>query len=365
MGQSPCFGGVRATRQSNAAGNQAVAPSIPAGNQAAGPSNPAGSQAAGTSNPAGAVGNIPTAISLSTLKKATNDFTEQIGEGMSALVFKGKLDDGQLVAVKRMNPDCGREKSYSNEVGVLSRSDHPNIIKMIGCCAHNNTERIIVYEYMPNRTLHDLLHARGAPVLTWEKRMTIMAGIAEGLRYLHNNVRVLYGDLHPENVLLDAGYNPKLSDFGISVLLPADSQTTNDALCGAATLPYWPPEDVCPFSLKFDIYSFGVLLLKIITGTIKTKEGQLSYIDDSVMLPETFVQQADPKMKGDFPRGELVKAMTVATKCMNLCRDSRPDIGVVANAMKNLAGDQDAHWPKIFNTKGITRAHCWPELFNT
>ncbi|KAL3642001.1 hypothetical protein CASFOL_012816 [Castilleja foliolosa] len=361
MGQSPCFGKVRAARQPNAAGNQAAGPSNAAGNQAAGPSNLAGNQAAGPSNPAGAVGNMPTAISFSTLEQATHNFSDQIGRGGSARVFKGTLNDGQTVAVKLMKPDYSWdfEKCYDNEVGVLSRSNHPNIIKLIGCCVHNDTERIIVCEYMPNGTLNDRLHARGEPVLTWENRMKIGAGIAEGLRYLHNNVRVLYGDLKPENVLLDAGYNAKLSDFGTSLLLPPGVQTTSDVIRDA-TPPYVPPEDLGSLSLKYDVYSFGVLLLKIIAGTVKTQKAN-RYVDDWVLVPENFVYQADPKMKGDFPRGELVKAMTVATKCMNLCRDSRPDIGVVVNAMKNLAGDQDAHWPEIFKTEGIASTSTNPK----
>ncbi|KAL3642057.1 hypothetical protein CASFOL_012872 [Castilleja foliolosa] len=355
-------GGVRAARQSNAARNQAVAPSNVAGT----PSNAAGSQAAGPSNPAGAVGNMPTAISLSTLKKATNNFRKQIGEGGAAHVYKGKLDDGQLIAVKRMKTRDSRDESYDNEIGVLSHLNHPNIINLIGCCFHNDTERIIVYEFMPNGNLKDHLHVREKedprekddPVLDWKTRMNIGVGIAEGLRYLHNNAnrRVIYRDLKPRNVLLDADYNPKISDFGISILLPDDGHTTSVTTpMPMGTPPYWAPEDavVHTLSLKSDVFSFGVVLLEIITGTANMNEKNKRYVDDSVLVPENFVHQADPKMKVDFPRGELVKAMTVATKCMNLCPESRPDIGVVVNAMRNLAGEQDAHWPEIFSTDRI------------
>ncbi|KAL3642018.1 hypothetical protein CASFOL_012833 [Castilleja foliolosa] len=357
MGQSPSFGGVQATRQSNATGNQAGAPSIPAGSQAAGPSNPAG-----------LVRTMPTVFSLRKLKKATKNFSinERIDIGRSAHVFRGKLKDGQIVAVKRMINDFGRSEIYGNEMGVLSLLKHRNIINLIGCCVHKDTERIIVYEFMTNRTLHYHLHDRGQPVLDWKTRMKIGAGIAEGLSYLHDTAQVIHRDLKPGNVLLDADYNPKICDFGTSILLPADTQTHNAVVWGKVTPPYCPPSDVHPLSLKYDVYSFGVVLLEIITGIVAIRNGgNRGFIDDWVLFPENFVQQADRKMKGKFPRRMLVRAMTVATKCMNLCPDSRPDIGVVVNAMKYLEGEQDAHWPEIFNTEWISHANVWPELFDT
>ncbi|GFP83823.1 serine/threonine-protein kinase pbs1, partial [Phtheirospermum japonicum] len=229
-------------------------------------------------------------ISLRKLKKATNKFSNdrQIGEGRSAHVFRGILRNGQVVAVKRLKPGADRDADYDGEVGVLSRLSHPNIIRLIGFCAHKDTERIIVYEFMPLRTLYDLLHA-GEQALDWDMRMRIGAGVAKGLSYLHNgaNPRVIYRDLKPSNVLLDQYYHPKISDFGIAISVPADAQSSTVTVTELmGTHPYWAPEHALAdrLSSKSDVYSFGVLLLEIIAGTVPLDARRPRYVADWVTL---------------------------------------------------------------------------------
>ncbi|GFQ05133.1 serine/threonine-protein kinase pbs1, partial [Phtheirospermum japonicum] len=176
---------------------------------------------------------------------------------------------------------------YDRELGVLSHLSHPNIISLIGCCAHQDTERIIVYEFMPLRALYDHLH--GMEALDWDMRMRIGAGLAKGLSYLHNeaNPRVIYRDLKPRDVLLSEECHPKISDFWIAISAPSNdrsSSVTVTQLMG--TPPYWAPEGALTdrLSPKSDVYSFGVLLLEIIAGTMPLDARRPRYVADWVTL---------------------------------------------------------------------------------
>ncbi|GFP94120.1 serine/threonine-protein kinase pbs1, partial [Phtheirospermum japonicum] len=195
-------------------------------------------------------------------------------------------ESGQIVAVKRLKPAWERDTCYDRELGVLSRLSHPNIIRLIGRCAHKDTERIIVYEFMPLGTLYDHLHARqaGGEALDWDTRMRIGAGVAKGLSYLHNeaNPRVIYRDLKPRNVLLGEDYNPKISDFGIAI----SALSTVTVAQPMGTPPYWAPEGALTVRLssKSDVYSFGVLLLEIIAGTVPLDARRPRRVADWVTL---------------------------------------------------------------------------------
>ncbi|GFQ07655.1 serine/threonine-protein kinase pbs1, partial [Phtheirospermum japonicum] len=213
-------------------------------------------------------------ITLRRIKNATKNFRhdKNIGEGGSAHVFNGKFKKGQICAVKRLKPAAHRDTDYNNEVHLLSRLSHPNIINVVGCCADDDEEeRIVVYEFMPLGTLYDQLHARknGQAALDWDTRMRIAAGVAKGLSYLHNEAdpQIIYRDLKPTNVLLGDGFHPRISDFGIAKSAPFDAQSstvTTAVLMG--TPPYWAPENALAegHSFKSDVYSFGAVLLEII-----------------------------------------------------------------------------------------------------
>ncbi|KAJ7529608.1 hypothetical protein O6H91_15G058100 [Diphasiastrum complanatum] len=208
------------------------------------------------------------------LAAATKNFRPEnlIGEGGFGRVYKGRIDaSGQVVAVKQLDRNgLQGNREFLVEVLMLSLLHHPNLVNLIGYCADGD-QRLLVYEYMPlgclEGHLHDLPPEKTA--LDWNTRMKIAAGAAKGLEYLHDkaNPPVIYRDLKSSNILLDEGFFPKLSDFGLAKLGPVGDNThVSTRVMG--TYGYCAPEYAMTgqLTLKSDVYSFGVVLLELITG---------------------------------------------------------------------------------------------------
>ncbi|XP_051132223.1 probable serine/threonine-protein kinase PBL7 isoform X2 [Andrographis paniculata] len=213
-------------------------------------------------------------FTLDEVVTATGNFKKEnfLGAGGFGRVYKGYLkDSGEIVAIKKLDPRGGQGKrEFLIEVLTLSNAEHDNLVKLIGYCTERN-QRIIVYEHMPLGSLEDHLHGTllARKHLNWNTRMKIAAGAAKGLEYLHSQMKppVIYRDLKSSNILLGEGYLPKLSDFGLAKVGPlsGESHVTTRVM---GTYGYCAPEyaKTGRLTYKSDIYSFGVVLLELVTG---------------------------------------------------------------------------------------------------
>ncbi|KAJ0970166.1 hypothetical protein J5N97_023043 [Dioscorea zingiberensis] len=211
-------------------------------------------------------------LDLATLKHATNNFSEanKLGEGGFGSVYKGVLVDGQEIAVKRLSGTSAQGLiELKNEVVLVAKLQHRNLVRLLGCCLEDN-EKLLVYEYLPNGSLDKFLFDPIRRVqLEWSRRYKIIEGIARGLLYLHEDsrLRIIHRDLKESNILLDEDMNPKISDFGFAKLFDVD-ETQGSTSRIAGTQGYMAPEYALhgAFSTKSDVYSYGVLVLEIVTG---------------------------------------------------------------------------------------------------
>ncbi|KAL8127220.1 G-type lectin S-receptor-like serine/threonine-protein kinase At4g27290 isoform X2 [Apium graveolens] len=209
---------------------------------------------------------------FTTLANATNGFSthSKLGEGGFGTVYKGTLDEGKDIAVKRLSKDSRQGlKEFKNEVSCIAQLQHRNLVKLLGCSVQEG-ERILVYEYMPNKSLDSFIfEKKQSSTLDWPMRYNIINGIARGLLYLHQDsrLRIIHRDLKASNVLLDHEMNPKISDFGTARIC-GDSETGANTTRVVGTYGYMSPEYATDgiFSVKSDVYSFGVMLLEIVSG---------------------------------------------------------------------------------------------------
>ncbi|CAL5397490.1 unnamed protein product [Camellia sinensis] len=209
---------------------------------------------------------------FSTIKDATDNFSDsnKLGQGGFGPVYKGKLPNGQEIAVKRLSKNSGQgEVEFKNEVLLVAKLQHRNLVRTLGFCMEG-TERLLMYEFMPNGSLdHFLFDPNKQAYLDWDMRYKIIGGITRGLLYLHEDsrLRIIHRDMKASNVLLDENMNPKISDFGMARLFVLD-ETHGNTNKVVGTYGYMPPEYVTygQFSIKSDVFSFGVLVLEIISG---------------------------------------------------------------------------------------------------
>ncbi|XP_059067075.1 probable LRR receptor-like serine/threonine-protein kinase At1g56140 [Cryptomeria japonica] len=211
-------------------------------------------------------------LSLSEMKIATKDFDieNKIGEGGFGAVYKGVLQDGNLVAVKKLTSTSGQGKrEFLNEVATISAVQHRNLVKLYGCCSEEE-ERLLVFEYMPNNSLGQALFGSDLPKLSldWPIRFNICLGVARGLAYLHeeSRIRIIHRDIKPNNILLDEYLNPKIADFGLARLY--DAAKTHISTRVAGTIGYLAPEYALRGHLteKVDVFSFGVVALEVVSN---------------------------------------------------------------------------------------------------
>ncbi|KAL3626130.1 Serine/threonine-protein kinase pbl27 [Castilleja foliolosa] len=286
------------------------------------------------------------------LAAATNNFKPEclIGEGGFGRVYKGRLEStGQVVAVKQLDRNgLQGNREFLVEVLMLSLLHHQNLVNLIGYCADGD-QRLLVYEYMPLGSLEDHLHdfAPDKEPLDWNTRMKIAAGAAKGLEYLHDkaNPPVIYRDLKSSNILLDEGYFPKLSDFGLAKLGPVGDKThVSTRVMG--TYGYCAPEYAMTgqLTLKSDVYSFGVVFLEIITGrkAIDNTKGAgehnlVAWAKPLFKDRRKFPKMADPLLQGRYPMRGLYQALAVAAMCLQEQAATRPLIGDVVTALSYLA----------------------------
>ncbi|CAH2057774.1 unnamed protein product [Thlaspi arvense] len=266
-----------------------------------------------------------TDFSFSEIDEATNHFdsTLKIGEGGYGSIYTGILRHTQ-VAIKMLNPNSSQGAvEYQQEVDVLSKMRHPNIITLIGACPEGWS---LVYEYLPDGSLEDSLNCKdNSPPLSWQNRVRIATEICAALVFLHSNKAhsLVHGDLKPANVLLDANLVSKLSDFGTcSLHHPKGSKSASTDVTG--TVAYLDPEASSGGELtpKSDVYSFGIILLRLLTGRPALRiANEVKYALDSGTLNNLL----DP-LAGDWPFVQAEQLARLALRCCEAVSENRPDL---------------------------------------
>ncbi|KQK10021.1 hypothetical protein BRADI_2g51560v3 [Brachypodium distachyon] len=286
----------------------------------------------------------PEQFTLPLLRAATGNFAAEnkLGEGGFGQVFKGKLPDGQAIAVKRLSKSSSQGfHELKNELVLAAKLRHRNLVHLLGVCLEEQ-EKLVVYEYLPNRSLDTVLFDNGRRRrrhgLDWGKRHAIIRGIARGLQYLHvdSRLRVIHRDLKPSNVLLDESMNPKISDFGLARAFRGD-QSRDVTRRAAGTLGYMAPEYAyCGHvSTKSDIFSFGVILLEIVTGRRNNSPSQDTNTKN--LLSDVWekwragsvAEIADASLGDLYPRAEMLRCVHVGLLCVQKEPALRPDASEV------------------------------------
>ncbi|CAN8237949.1 unnamed protein product [Cochlearia groenlandica] len=269
---------------------------------------------------------------------ATDNFSPEnkLGQGGFGTVYKGILPNGQEIAVKRLVSGSGQgDMEFKNEVSLLTRLQHKNLVKLLGFC-NEGDEEILVYELVPNSSLdHFIFEEDKRVILTWEMRFRIIEGVARGLLYLHEDsqLKIIHRDLKASNILLDAEMNPKVADFGTARLFNTD-ETRAETRRIAGTRGYMAPEYVNhgQISAKSDVYSFGVMLLEIISGARNNSfEGQgLAAFTWNRWVegkPETIID----RFLMDNPRNDIIKMIQIGLLCVQENATKRPTMSSVIN----------------------------------
>lgn len=288
-----------------------------------------------------------TIFDLTTITNATDQFSDanKLGEGGFGSVYKGHLTDGQVIAVKRLSVTSGQgTEEFKNEVTVIARLQHRNLVRLLGCCVQRG-EKMLVYEYMPNKSLDSFIFDKTkGSLLDWGKRFGIIHGIARGMLYLHQDsrLRIIHRDLKASNVLLDASMQPKISDFGMARIFGGDQMEANTNRV-VGTYGYMSPEYamVGHFSAKSDVFSFGVLCLEIITGrknnSHKDQEQSrhlVGYVWD-LWKDEKALNAVDPLLSGSYEACEVLRCIHIGLLCVQPFTDDRPTMSEVVFMLCN------------------------------
>ncbi|PUZ48028.1 hypothetical protein GQ55_7G212800 [Panicum hallii var. hallii] len=278
---------------------------------------------------------------------ATNNYDKSrvIGKGGHGMVYKGIVKDNMPIAIKRCALiDERQKKEFGQELLILSQINHKNIVKLVGCCLEVEVP-ILVYEFIPNGTLFELIHGKNQALqISFSSLLRIAHEAAEGLNFLHSYASppIIHGDVKSANILLDGNYMAKVSDFGASILAPSDKEqyvTMVQGTCG-----YLDPEymQTCELTEKSDVYSFGVVLLEVLTGQEPLKldgpETQRSLSSNflSAMKENNLDAVLPNHIKGQ-ESAELVRGLAeLAKQCLDMCGSNRPSMKEIADELGRL-----------------------------
>ena len=328
-----------------------------------------------------AAGGGLTAFSYRELRSATKNFSEKLGQGGFGSVFKGQLRDSTAVAVKRLDGSFQGEKQFRAEVSSIGVIQHVNLVRLVGFCCEGES-RFLVYEHMPNRSLDIHLFQRsgggggGGVFLDWSTRYQIAVGVARGLSYLHDGCRdrIIHCDVKPENILLGASMLPKIADFGMAKFVGRDFSRVLTTIRG--TKGYLAPEWISGTAVtpKVDVYSYGMVLLEIVSGRRNSAAGEEDYRtaggsenggDDAgeeeeeevAFFPMKAARELvkgpgvvsvgnllDDKLCGDADLVEVERACKVACWCI---QDDEADRPTMAEVVQVLEGVLDCDMPPL------------------
>ncbi|XP_043693467.1 probable serine/threonine-protein kinase PBL3 [Telopea speciosissima] len=297
------------------------------------------------------------AFSFNELKNATKNFRPDslLGEGGFGYVFKGWIDrhthaatkpgSGIVVAVKKLKPEGFQgHKEWLTEVNYLGQLHHPNLVKLVGYCLDGDN-RLLVYEFMPKGSLENHLFKRGAQPLSWAIRIKVAIGAARGLSFLHDaESQVIYRDFKASNILLDAEFNAKLSDFGLAKAGPTGDRThISTQVMG--THGYAAPEYVATgrLSAKSDVYSFGVVLLELLTGRHAIDKTRVGVEQNLVDWAKPYLSDKrklfrimDTKLEGQYSQKGAFVAANLALQCLSNEAKARPRMAEVLAKLEQV-----------------------------
>ncbi|KAL0446948.1 UNVERIFIED_CONTAM: Proline-rich receptor-like protein kinase PERK9 [Sesamum latifolium] len=275
------------------------------------------------------------------LVEATNGFSSQnlLGEGGFGYVYKGILADGRDVAVKQLKIGGGQgEREFRSEVEIISRIHHRHLVSLVGYCIYES-RRLLVYDYVPNNNLYFLLHAEDRPLLDWATRIKIAVGAARGIAYLHEDChpRIIHRDIKSSNILLDNNFEARVSDFGLAKLaMDVNAHVTTRVI---GTFGYMAPEYASSGKLteKSDVFSYGVVLLELITGRkpidSSQPQGEESLVEwarpllKHALKRQQFGGLADPGLQGQYADAEMFRMVEAAAASVRHSSVKRPKMG--------------------------------------
>ncbi|PSS24718.1 Cysteine-rich receptor-like protein kinase [Actinidia chinensis var. chinensis] len=302
---------------------------------------------------------------LATLQAATNNFSveNKIGEGGFGPVYKATVSNGEVVAVKRLSRSSGQgAEEFKNEVVLVAKLQHRNLVRLLGFCLEGK-ENILIYEFVPNKSLEKFLfdpQERGK--LDWPRCYKIIEGVARGMLYLHEDsrLRIVHRDLKASNILLDGDMNAKISDFGMARIFGVD-QTEGNTNRVVGTFGYMSPEYVTrgQFSVKSDVFSFGVLVLEIISGKKNSGFYQSDYEDLlsyawNLWRDERPLDLMDPTLEGTYSRNEVIRCIHIALLCVQDDPDNRPTMATVVVMLNSYSVTLSLPQQPAFSTRSRT-----------
>ncbi|KAK1410231.1 hypothetical protein QVD17_36766 [Tagetes erecta] len=296
------------------------------------------------------VGNSRACFSYEELAEATDGFSGSnlLGEGGFGCVYKGLLADGREVAVKQLKIGGSQgEREFRAEVEIISRVHHRHLVSLVGYCIADH-QRLLVYQYVPNNTLHYHLHGEGRPVMDWATRIKVAAGAARGLAYLHEDChpRIIHRDIKSSNILLDDNFDAQVADFGLAKL--AMDSITHVTTRVMGTFGYMAPEYASSGKLteKSDVFSFGVVVLELITGR-KPVDASQPLGDESLvewarpllnqaLENEDFEELVDPRLGKNYVQVEMFRMIEAAAACIRHLAPKRPRMSQVVRALDSI-----------------------------
>ncbi|XP_041006791.1 proline-rich receptor-like protein kinase PERK1 [Juglans microcarpa x Juglans regia] len=289
------------------------------------------------------------------LAMATDGFADAnlLGQGGFGYVHRGVLPNGKEVAIKQLKAGSGQgEREFQAEVEIISRVHHKHLVSLVGYCI-TGSKRLLVYEFVPNNTLEFHLHGKGRPTMDWPTRHKIALGSAKGLAYLHEDChpKIIHRDIKAANILIDFKFEAKVADFGLAKFSSDTNTHVSTRVMG--TFGYMAPEYASSGKLtdKSDVFSYGIMLLELITGR-RPVDTTHSYIEDSLVdwarpllaraLEErNFDALIDPKLQNDFDPNEMASMVACAAACVRHSARRRPRMSQIVRALEGDASLSD------------------------